>query len=461
MTRRRALVAFLALVGVLFGSVTVVTGAAGGSVTPSDASGPGEGHRPVAGNASLALTNDSVVQRTDGAAFVWQESTKTVVLAAEEVRTTAVRYCLSVTADGNTTRVSCTNRSVATGGGSLTEYRAIVGWPTNATGEQTLTLTLVDREAGVYGPVVENLTMVVVDKEGDFDSDGLANAREAELGMGINLTDSDTDGLTDRAEVKEYGIDPLENDTDADGLPDGVEIREGTNATKPDTDGDGLRDGPELNEGDTDPTNPDTDGDGLRDGPEVKRYDTDPTEPDTDGDGLRDGPEVKRDDTDPTEPDTDGDGLDDAFEVSVGTDPTNNLTLWLVVTPLAVVVGVGVVARRRYTDAPVPSWPTVGFRSGESDPATAEDGGEVVSGAVLSDEQRLKRLLENENGRLPQSEIVERTDWSKSKVSRLVSALDEDGEVTKIPVGRRNIVALEDRVPASAESPFEDAGSEE
>jgi uncharacterized membrane protein len=57
---------------------------------------------------------------------------------------------------------------------------------------------------------------------------------------------------------------------------------------------------------------------------------------------------------------------------------------------------------------------------------------------------------------MKQVEIVERTDWSKSKVSMLLSDIEEDGEITKLRVGRENIVSLSGEEPDAASSPFED-----
>lgn len=78
-----------------------------------------------------------------------------------------------------------------------------------------------------------------------------------------------------------------------------------------DDDKDGLSNGAELNEYGTLPGVRDTDGDGLDDGQEVNTYSTSPLEPDSDGDGVKDGDEVSKG-LDPKNPDTDGDGANDA-----------------------------------------------------------------------------------------------------------------------------------------------------
>ena len=72
------------------------------------------------------------------------------------------------------------------------------------------------------------------------------------------------------------------------------------------------------------------------------------------------------------------------------------------------------------------------------------------------DAWRVRRLLDEHGGRLPQSEIVERTGWSKSKVSRVLSAMAEDEQVRKIRLGRENLVTRPGDVPEHAGSPFDD-----
>lgn len=67
----------------------------------------------------------------------------------------------------------------------------------------------------------------------DTDNDGLTDAEEFSLGTLINNRDSDGDGLSDYAEVKFYGSDPLNTDTDGDGYLDGAEVENGYDPTGP------------------------------------------------------------------------------------------------------------------------------------------------------------------------------------------------------------------------------------
>ncbi|HET7324628.1 MAG TPA: helix-turn-helix domain-containing protein, partial [Halococcus sp.] len=75
---------------------------------------------------------------------------------------------------------------------------------------------------------------------------------------------------------------------------------------------------------------------------------------------------------------------------------------------------------------------------------------------LRTDEDRVTALLEANGGRMQQGAIVEETGWSKSKVSMLLSAMEAEGRLSKLRVGRENIVSLSGHEPDAARSPFED-----
>ncbi|WP_435333413.1 helix-turn-helix transcriptional regulator [Haloarchaeobius sp. TZWWS8] len=98
-------------------------------------------------------------------------------------------------------------------------------------------------------------------------------------------------------------------------------------------------------------------------------------------------------------------------------------------------------------------------------PTTANSDGGATTPAIsdeelLTDEDRVVRLLERNGGRLRQSHIVDETDWSKSKVSMLLSEMEDEGTISKLRVGRENIVSLAGHEPDAAGSPFEDEEDE-
>jgi uncharacterized membrane protein len=65
-------------------------------------------------------------------------------------------------------------------------------------------------------------------------------------------------------------------------------------------------------------------------------------------------------------------------------------------------------------------------------------------------------MLEENGGRMKQVTIVEETDWSKSKVSMLLSDMADEGTISKLRVGRENIISLKGFEPEAAGSPFDD-----
>jgi len=461
-------------------------------------------------------------------------------------------------------------------------------WPSDLTGPRTLAAVVRNRTSGDrIGSAVESV--VVLQREGDVDGDGLVNDRESELGTDIYASDTDGDGLDDRSEVRTYDTSPTDADTDADGLPDSTEVqvhhtdpsvadtdgdgladgrevdvgtvptrqdtdgdgltdsaeldryqtnaaradtdsdglddaaevREyGTDPRKVDTDDDGLVDGAEVTVHGTDPARADTDGDGLPDHAEVVDHLTDPADADTDGDGLSDGDEVNSYGSDPLTEDTDGDGRSDGREVTLGSDPTDpsskadpgpvRRAVWTVSdrpVTAGLVAGLGllvvvVVLTHRYTDRldlgrvastlPVPGTADPGGQVFGGGAAGAEDSEEsadesvdrpadagrspggtatleaagttasddTLSGTgspdleVMTNEERVSYLLDEHDGRMLQSDIVDAADWSKATVSRVLSGMEEDGTVRRVDIGKGNLVTWPEDEPDSAESPF-------
>lgn len=94
----------------------------------------------------------------------------------------------------------------------------------------------------------------------------------------------------------------------------------------------------------------------------------------------------------------------------------------------------------------------------EDEPAATTTPPEpAVSAADMkTDADRIAELLDANGGRMQQGDIVEQTDWSKSKVSTLLSEMAEEDRVSKLRVGRENIVSLDGHEPDITGSPFED-----
>ncbi|WP_115891534.1 helix-turn-helix transcriptional regulator [Haloferax sp. Atlit-48N] len=415
-----------------------------------------------------------VVATENGRPYVasWQPSTVSVTVAGDGNDT---EVCLQTDRDdGSTMLLGC--EPLGSEGANATGERRVgfefATWPANATGDRTVTAVVRPGDGGE--PVAQaSRGVTVLAPAGDADGDNLGNRDELGRGTDVLVADTDTDGVPDGAEVNRYETDPTSTDTDGDDLSDGVEINEqGSNPTETDTDGDGLDDGAEVTTQGTDPTTADTDGDGLDDGAEVNRYETNPTVTDTDGDGRGDGAEVE-----------------------AGTDPNaapgavvGSLELggegWLLVLAVAaiavalLVVGVRVRdsdARARLSDVRARAADHVDGRGdGASADAVQTGGGGGAARAqsaannspadgspaaeeLLDDETRVLRLLDDNGGQLRQSKVVEGTEWSKSKVSRVLSRMADEGTVAKINLGRENLIARPESVPEHARSPFDES----
>ncbi|QLG48196.1 helix-turn-helix transcriptional regulator [Natrinema halophilum] len=75
---------------------------------------------------------------------------------------------------------------------------------------------------------------------------------------------------------------------------------------------------------------------------------------------------------------------------------------------------------------------------------------------LLTDEDRVVKLIQENGGRMKQVNIVDETGWSKSKVSMLLSDMEDDGTISKLRVGRENIISLEGFEPEATKSPFDE-----
>ncbi|EMA13597.1 hypothetical protein C436_09526 [Haloarcula marismortui ATCC 33800] len=117
------------------------------------------------------------------------------------------------------------------------------------------------------------------------------------------------------------------------------------------------------------------------------------------------------------------------------------------------------------TDDDEPPAPTASATGGTEQPSTASSGDAmadtddepaVPDEELLTDSDRVRKLLEENGGRMKQVDIVDSTDWSKSKVSMLLSDMEDDGDISKLRVGRENIISLAGQEPDAAGSPFDD-----
>ncbi|WP_276272042.1 helix-turn-helix transcriptional regulator [Haloarcula litorea] len=136
----------------------------------------------------------------------------------------------------------------------------------------------------------------------------------------------------------------------------------------------------------------------------------------------------------------------------------------------ALLIALGVVAAAAWRSSGAPSLSgllgsddgATAATDGTAEPASeagaeqATDEPAVPDEELLSDSDRVLSLLEENGGRMKQVDIVERTDWSKSKVSMLLSDMEDDGEISKLRVGRENIISIAGEEPDAAGSPFDE-----
>lgn len=86
--------------------------------------------------------------------------------------------------------------------------------------------------------------------------------------------------------------------------------------------------------------------------------------------------------------------------------------------------------------------PEAAATQAETAAAPGEDAG--VDPDLLSDDERVERLLERNDGRMKQAAIVDETGWSDAKVSQLLSSMADEGRVEKLRLGRENLISLPD-----------------
>lgn len=136
---------------------------------------------------------------------------------------------------------------------------------------------------------------------------------------------------------------------------------------------------------------------------------------------------------------------------SAGQTPsaTNQLGILLVV--VVVVVGFALVGavlyRRRRNQTPQSPSTEPATTNADSGITTEPDESEDSQTELLSNEERVVRVLEREGGRAKQQHIVEELGWTDAKTSQVVSNLREDGTISGFRLGRENVLELADNEP--------------
>ncbi|MWG36403.1 helix-turn-helix transcriptional regulator [Halomarina oriensis] len=165
--------------------------------------------------------------------------------------------------------------------------------------------------------------------------------------------------------------------------------------------------------------------------------------------------------TDGTTEDSGAGGIGGGEETPPGGEgEAGDLVVWPFAFGAIVLVALGSLAfRHGYLDDETPNG---GGTDGEtsSPESTPEPAPEpepaVTDEELLSDEDRVRSLLAENGGRMKQVNIVDETGWSKSKVSMLLSEMEEDEEIHKLRVGRENIISRSGDEPDATRSTFDD-----
>jgi len=107
--------------------------------------------------------------------------------------------------------------------------------------QSSLTITEEDKKAAqkieeerIYQEKMTEMNVLFEkSRETDSDLDGLSNEEEKKFGTDPNNSDTDGDGINDKAEVEKFHSNPLKKDTDGDGFEDGYEVRRGYSPVGP------------------------------------------------------------------------------------------------------------------------------------------------------------------------------------------------------------------------------------
>ncbi|SNZ15674.1 hypothetical protein SAMN06269185_2556 [Natronoarchaeum philippinense] len=84
---------------------------------------------------------------------------------------------------------------------------------------------------------------------------------------------------------------------------------------------------------------------------------------------------------------------------------------------------------------------------GEEAAADAEPDGDAADDPppdLLSNDERVRRALERNGGRMRQQELVEETGWTEAKTSQVVGEMREAGTIESFRLGRENVLKLPD-----------------
>ncbi len=82
------------------------------------------------------------------------------------------------------------------------------------------------------------------------------------------------------------------------------------------------------------------------------------------------------------------------------------------------------------------------YRTRDRDDRDPQPEGDAPPEDLLSNEERVLRLLERRGGRIKQRAVVDELGWTEAKTSQVVGSLREQGKIESFRLGRENVLAL-------------------
>jgi hypothetical protein len=142
---------------------------------------------------------------------------------------------------------------------------------------------------------------------------------------------------------------------------------------------------------------------------------------------------------------SDGDGTTDGDETDGtgdGTEKEGGVPIYVYGVVVVLLISAVAVLYRGRSDSEGAPGPVSAEEPREPEP---ENEPEPEPGFEdLPDAERVLKIIDSEDGRMKQKRLVERTGWSEAKVSQVTSRLEDDGEITKLRMGRENIIKTAD-----------------
>lgn len=92
----------------------------------------------------------------------------------------------------------------------------------------------------------------------------------------------------------------------------------------------------------------------------------------------------------------------------------------------------------------------------ETPDASAAAGGRTAD--LMSNEERIRQLLQERDGRMKQKELTEELGWSDARTSQVVGDMRDAGEVETFRIGRENVLTLPDVDIEGSTAPESDDG---